>query len=150
MFISACQGGARHSSGSQAACFGGVLSGAIIVSLLNPLAWIESPLVVGSLATALKAEMLATFAFGAFAGSLMKFSLLGFGARTLAPLFAHSAFCQAFDTAAANVMAGMVALLLQGCPFNLATSVAEAWLRSGRSGSSESAFTRYRTRKHSM
>ena len=112
MFFGACRGGAGHSAGSQVACLSRVLLGAVAVSLLNPLAWIESALVMGSLATGLKAEMLATFTVGALAGSLMKFSLLGFGARKLTPLFARSAFCRSFDATAAIVMAGMVVLLL--------------------------------------
>ncbi len=83
-----------------------------MVSLLNPLAWIESVFVVGGLAATLPGETLIMFALGAFAGSLLKFSLLGFGARRVSFLFSRPSFCRAFDATAAVAMAGMVAMLL--------------------------------------
>ena len=91
-----------------------VVLAALAVSLLNPLAWIETFLVIGAISSTVKVNLLIVFAVGAVLGSLCKFSLLGYGARMLAPLFRWPPFRHGFDALAGVVMAGMALVLMLG------------------------------------
>ena len=64
-----------------------VVLAALAVSLLNPLAWIESVLVIGAVSSSVEARLLVVFAAGAALGSLCKFSLLDLAHRCSPPCF---------------------------------------------------------------
>ncbi len=91
-----------------------VVLAALAVSLLNPLAWIETCLVIGAISSTVKVNLLIVFAVGAALGSLCRLSLLGYGARMLTPLFRWPPFRRGFDTLAGMVMAGMALALVLG------------------------------------
>ena len=97
---------------SEAACARRLMLNALVVSILNPLVWIETVLVIGTVASTVASDRVIVVAIGAALGSLCKFSTLGFGARLLSPLFRRPAFRRGFDTVTGAVMAVMATLLL--------------------------------------
>lgn len=111
MLMSACRGQIGHQAPVATLHLRQVVVGAAVVSLLNPLAWTESVLVVGGLAATMQTAALGSFTAGSLAGSLLKFGLLAFGARHFSRLLVRPALSRAFDAAAAVAMAGMALLL---------------------------------------
>ena len=93
-------------------CTQRVVLAALVVSLLNPLAWIESVLIIGAVSSIVEPNSVIVFAIGAALGSLCKFSVLGFGARMLSPLFRWPQFRRIFDTLSGIAMAAMALLIL--------------------------------------
>ena len=87
---------------------------ALTVSLFNPLAWIESVLVLGALSATVPYDRVLVFAVGAALGGLCRLSALGLGARMLRPMLRMPSFRRAFDTLAGLVMGGMAVVLLRG------------------------------------
>ncbi|MFA9439637.1 LysE/ArgO family amino acid transporter [Uliginosibacterium sp. sgz301328] len=86
---------ARQSHGLHAAQSGAGLSrGAALAqaaafTLLNPHVYLDTVLLVGSIGAQHPAPLRAWFVFGATTASICWFTMLGFGARWLAPLFAR-------------------------------------------------------------
>jgi hypothetical protein len=77
------------------------------VSVLNPLVWVETVLVLSALASTVTLPMLPWFGLGAACGSLEKFSLLSFAARGLASLFVRRSVRRGFDALAGMAMLAM-------------------------------------------
>lgn len=63
--------------------------GAIAVSVLNPHAFLDTVVLLGSISTTFAEEKRLVFALGAMTASILWFSLLGLGGRVLAPLFSR-------------------------------------------------------------
>ena len=81
------------------------------ISVLNPLLWVETVLVLSALASTVSFPALPYFALGAAIGSLTKLSLLGFASRGLASLFVRRSFRRGFDAVAGAAMLAMTFIL---------------------------------------
>ena len=92
-------------------CAQRVFLAALMVSVLNPLAWVESVLVLGAVSSTVQRNLVIVFASGASVGTLCRLSVLGLGARVLRPMFRWPLFRRAFDTLAGVAMAGMAMVL---------------------------------------
>jgi L-lysine exporter family protein LysE/ArgO len=82
-------------------------------TLLNPHVYLDTVLLVGSVGAQQPGPSAqAAFVAGASLASAMWFVLLGYGARWLAPWFAHARAWQVLDALIGLMMLGMVALLV--------------------------------------
>ena len=93
---------------------GGVLATVVALTWLNPHVYLDTVLLVGSLANQHGTDGRWWFAGGAAAASLVWFTALGHGARLLAPLFARPATWRVLDVAIALVMFAIAAGLVLG------------------------------------
>ena len=71
----------------QRSCARRVIHAALMVSLLNPLAWVESVLVIGAVSSTVPADLKIVLVTGASLGTLFRLSVLRIGARTLQLMF---------------------------------------------------------------
>jgi len=76
----------------------------LAVSLLNPHVYLDTVVLLGSVAAQYVGVLRAWFTVGALIASLMWFSALGFGARLLAPVFAKPVAWRVLDIGIAAVM----------------------------------------------
>jgi len=90
-----------------------VLLQAAAFTLLNPHVYLDTVLLVGSIGAQQPAMLRGCFILGASAASLFWFSLLGFGSRWLAPMFARPAAWRVLDGLIAFTMFVLAALLLR-------------------------------------
>ena len=109
---------ALNPAGLQAAGQGrGTLAAAVLTCLsltwLNPHVYLDTVVLLGSLAAAHGPEDRWVFAAGAAAASTVWFSALGFGARLLAPLFARPRAWQILDAAIGVFMVLLAVSLLR-------------------------------------
>ena len=81
------------------------------VSLLNPYAWVDTVLILGSIAAARTADARLPFTVGAVAASFAWFLFLAFFSRSCRWLFSHAMAWQALDAVVALMMLGMAAHL---------------------------------------
>ena len=81
-----------------------VIGAAFAVSLLNPHVYLDTVVLLGSVAAQYATPMRVWFAVGASLASLAWFSALGFGARLLAPVFARPVAWRVLDAAIGGVM----------------------------------------------
>ncbi len=93
----------RASALAQAAAF----------TLLNPHVYLDTVLLVGSIGAQQPAALRGWFVAGASTASLLWFSLLGFGARWLAPWFARPRAWQVLDALIGVTMWVLAVLLLR-------------------------------------
>lgn len=111
---------ARHAHRLQAAADGASLSRraaiaqAAAFTLLNPHVYLDTVLLVGSISAQQPAGLQGWFVAGASAASLFWFTLLGVGARWLAPWFARPKAWQVLDTFVGLTMLVLAALLVRG------------------------------------
>jgi L-lysine exporter family protein LysE/ArgO len=92
----------------------GVLATVLALTWLNPHVYLDTVLLVGSLANQHGPGGRWWFAGGAAAASLAWFTALGYGARLVAPLFARPATWRVLDVAIALVMFTIAATLVLG------------------------------------
>jgi L-lysine exporter family protein LysE/ArgO len=90
---------------------GRALATALAFSWLNPHAWIDTAVLIGSASTAFASPQNLIFGLGAAAGSALWFISLGFGAAALAHKLAKPAFWRAIDLAVAVTMWTTAAVL---------------------------------------
>ncbi|WP_426189195.1 LysE/ArgO family amino acid transporter [Massilia sp. DWR3-1-1] len=76
---------------------GAALAQAAAFTLLNPHVYLDTVLLIGSIGAQQPAPVQGWFVAGACAASITWFSLLGYGARALAPWFAHPRAWQLLD-----------------------------------------------------
>jgi L-lysine exporter family protein LysE/ArgO len=88
-----------------ATCFG--------FTFLNPHVYLDTVVLLGSIANQRPDPGRWTFGWGACGASLCWFSALGFGARLLGPVFEHVSAWRVLDSSIALVMFGMAGLLLR-------------------------------------
>ncbi|MEZ5609290.1 MAG: LysE family transporter [Rhodocyclaceae bacterium] len=81
-------------------------------SLLNPHAYLDTVVLLGSIGSQQASEARPVFTAGAIAGSVSWFLLLGYGARLLVPLFARPRAWQVLDAAVALMLWGIAASLI--------------------------------------
>jgi L-lysine exporter family protein LysE/ArgO len=84
------------------------------VSLLNPHVYLDTVVLIGSIAAQYELALRGYFALGACLASLVWFSALGFGARLLAPLFHKPSAWRVLDLLIAGVMWWIAATLVLG------------------------------------
>ena len=110
---------ARHVHRLDASAAGSSLSLAAAVAqaaaftLLNPHVYLDTVLLVGSIGAQQPAALRGWFVGGAAGASLVWFSLLGFGARWLAPWFARQRAWQVLDGLIGATMFVLSALLVR-------------------------------------
>ena len=107
-------GGERAGLAYAFGCAQRVVLAALMVSVLNPLAWVESVLVLGAVSSTVQYNLAIVVAAGASTGTLCRLSVLGLGGRVLRPMFRWPLFRRAFDIVAGFAMAGMAMVLLMG------------------------------------
>jgi L-lysine exporter family protein LysE/ArgO len=90
------------------------LSSALAFSWLNPHAWIDTAVVIGTASLAYQQPTNWVFGLGAAAGSALWFITLGFGAAALAKQLAHPAVWRAIDVLVAITMWGTAVWLAWG------------------------------------
>ncbi|SDN87308.1 L-lysine exporter family protein LysE/ArgO [Klenkia soli] len=103
---------AAQAGGSRAG-LGAVVGTALALTWLNPHVYLDTVLLLGSVAGARGADRW-WFAVGACTASLVWFTGLGFGARALRPVFARPAAWRVLDGVIAVVMAALAVSLLVG------------------------------------
>ena len=110
-FARAAAGGRTGLEGAFG-CAQRVVLAALMVSVLNPLAWVKSVLVLGAVSSTVQYNLAIIVAAGASMGTLCRLSVLGLGGSVLRPMFRWPLFRRAFDTLAGFAMAGMATVLL--------------------------------------
>ena len=95
-----------------ATCARRVFLAALLVSVFNPLAWVESVLVVGAISATVPSDLVIVVASGASLGTVFRLGVLRLGARVLRPMFRGRLFRRAFDTMAGLTMAAMAIVLM--------------------------------------
>ena len=108
---------ARHAGALQAAAGGpatlrGALAQAAAFTLLNPHFYLDTVLLIGNVGGQQPAGLRAWFVAGAGSGSAIWFTLLGFGARWLAPWFARPRAWQWLDVLTGATMCVLALTLL--------------------------------------
>jgi L-lysine exporter family protein LysE/ArgO len=86
----------------------------LAVSLLNPHVYLDTVVLIGSIAGQYTPALRGWFALGAGAASLVWFSMVGFGARLFAPLFVRPVAWRVLDVAVAGVMWWIAVTLVVG------------------------------------
>ncbi|MFM7330702.1 MAG: LysE/ArgO family amino acid transporter [Brachymonas sp.] len=90
------------------------LSSALAFSWLNPHAWIDTAVIIGTASLAYSAPSNWVFGIGAALGSALWFVTLGFGAAAMAKKLAHPAVWRAIDVLVVITMWGTAAWLVWG------------------------------------
>ena len=85
----------------------------LALTWLNPHVWLDTVVLLGSIATQFRESRL-SFALGATSASFLFFFGLGYGARYLTPLFARPGAWRILDGIIAVIMAAIAARLLAG------------------------------------
>jgi L-lysine exporter family protein LysE/ArgO len=102
--LEAAQQGAPRSAGQA-------LAAALAFSWLNPHAWIDTAVVIGTASLAYRAPQHLLFGLGAAFGSMLWFVSLGWTAQRLAPYLARPRVWAAIDALVALTMWGTAAVL---------------------------------------
>ncbi|MDG3574779.1 LysE/ArgO family amino acid transporter [Rhizobium sp. YJ-22] len=89
------------------------LATCLALTWLNPHVWLDTVVLLGSIATQFSGERLA-FALGATSASFLFFFGLGYGARYLSPLFAQPLAWRILDGLIAVIMGSIAARLVLG------------------------------------
>ena len=105
--LEAAEGGLRTSVGAA-------VGTALALTWLNPHVYLDTVLLLGSLAAGYGESGRWIFGAGAGTASIVWFAALGFGARLLAPVFARPVAWRVLDGAIALVMAVLALLLVVG------------------------------------
>ncbi len=92
---------------------GAVVAQAAAFTLLNPHVYLDTVLLVGGMGAQQPAQLQAWFVAGASLASAVWFALLGFGARCLAPWFAHPRAWRALDGFVGLTMALLSVLMFR-------------------------------------
>jgi L-lysine exporter family protein LysE/ArgO len=105
---------AADDGSSSSLTVAGAVTATLAVSLLNPHVYLDTVVLIGSLAGQYASALRGWFALGAGLASLAWFSAVGFGARLLAPLFRKPIAWRVLDVAIAGVMWWIAAGLVLG------------------------------------
>jgi L-lysine exporter family protein LysE/ArgO len=110
----AWSGGHLQVDRSQGSTLGAALTACLAFTFLNPHVYLDTVVLVGSVANQRSGEGRWWFAGGASAGSLIWFSSLGYGARLLVPWFEKEMAWRILDSVIAAVMLALSVSLLVG------------------------------------
>ncbi len=94
----------RHASPARASTTRTAIAAALAVSLLNPHVYLDTVVLLGSLAAQYEPALRAWFTAGAMFASLVWFASLGFGARLLAPVFERPIAWRVLDIVVGGIM----------------------------------------------
>lgn len=103
----------QAASGGEGLSKNAAMAQAAAFTLLNPHVYLDTVLLVGSVGAQQPAPLQGWFVAGAAMASATWFSLLGFGARWLAPWFAHPKAWQALDGLIGVTMWALSALMVR-------------------------------------
>ena len=92
-----------------------IVATTLALTFLNPHVYLDTVLMLGNLAAA-QGSGRWVYAAGAGLGSILWFSLLGFGARSLSRLFARARTWQILDTVIGVTMFGLAGFLVASAP----------------------------------
>lgn len=106
-------GSLRATGGAGPAGLGAALVTVLALTWLNPHVYLDTLVLLGSLANA-QGEGRWAFGLGAASASALWFPLLGYGARALSGFFARPAAWRVLDAFVAALMVGLAAMLLLG------------------------------------
>lgn len=106
-------GGQMQVDASRSSTLGAALSACFGFTFLNPHVYLDTVVLLGSIASQRGDPGRWYFGLGAMTGSLLWFSALGFGARLLIPLFQTRAAWRLLDALIALTMLVMALLLLR-------------------------------------
>ncbi len=106
-------GAALDPAGAAPRALGPVVATCLALTWLNPHVWLDTVVLLGSVSGGW-GEARPAFAAGAMTASVAFFSALGFGARSLRPLFARPGAWRAFEVGIGVVMWAVAAGLLRG------------------------------------
>jgi L-lysine exporter family protein LysE/ArgO len=106
---------AEADAASHGSRLGSVVAATLAVSLLNPHVYLDTVVLLGSVAAQYPPEQRASFAIGAVAASFAWFFSLGFGARLLAPLFERPVAWRILD--------GVIGVIMLAIAFSLVRNV---------------------------
>jgi L-lysine exporter family protein LysE/ArgO len=109
--LRAAEGGG---AASTLATTGAAIGATLAVSLLNPHVYLDTVVLLGSVAAQYAGVARAWFALGACGASALWFSGLGFGARLLAPVFERRVAWRVLDALIGVVMWWIAAVLVAG------------------------------------
>jgi L-lysine exporter family protein LysE/ArgO len=113
-FLSAWRGeGALVATGGAVEALGPVLATCLALTGLNPHVYLDTVLLLGSVAAQYEGRRLG-FGIGAVAASFVFFFALGYGARLLGPLFARPGAWRVLDAGVGCVMWAIAAGLMLG------------------------------------
>jgi L-lysine exporter family protein LysE/ArgO len=104
----------RTASSDTTQPLGRVLTQALAISLLNPHVYLDTVVLIGAVGARQPAGMQGVFLIGAGLASAAWFSVLGYGARVLAPLFARPAAWRVLDLVIAATMWSLAVGLASG------------------------------------
>lgn len=90
-----------------------VLLAAAAFSILNPHAWLDTVVLIGSVGSQQADNLRPAFAAGAVTASFVWFVVLGYGARVLAPLFARAVAWRVLDALVAAILWTIAVVLLR-------------------------------------
>jgi len=105
---------AEAAAARAAATLAGTIAATLAVSLLNPHVYLDTVVLIGSLASQYPPGPRAWFAAGAATASVVWFSALGFGARLLAPVFDRPSAWRVLDAIIVAIMWSIAASLIVG------------------------------------
>ncbi|WP_245663376.1 LysE/ArgO family amino acid transporter [Nocardia inohanensis] len=103
---------ALTAGGGAPIALGAAIATCLAVTWLNPHAYLDTMVLLGSFASTYATPDRWFLAAGAMLGSIIWFTGLGFGARLLAPVFAKPAAWRVLDSGIAIVMTGLAVGLL--------------------------------------
>lgn len=103
----------QASEGTEGLKRGAAVAQAAAFTLLNPHVYLDTVLLVGSMGAQQPAPWRGWFVAGAAMASVLWFSMLGFGARWLAPWFAHPKAWQVLDGLIGVTMWALSVLMLR-------------------------------------
>ena len=110
----AWQGNHMPLAQSQGVTLAAALTACFGFTFLNPHVYLDTVVLLGSIANQLPDPGRWVFGAGACVGSLLWFSALGFGARYLAPLFQTTTAWRVLDSVIALTMLALALMLLLG------------------------------------
>lgn len=108
---SALRGGSLHADRQQGLSLRRALLITTVVTLLNPQAWLDTVVLIGSLSGTFEGQARWAFGIGAISASAVWFCLLSAGGAKLAPLFRRPISWRVLD--------GMVCIVMWGIAFTL-------------------------------
>lgn len=104
---------ALKAKSGQAASLGKALCACLAFTFLNPHVYLDTVILLGSIASQYGESHKWTFAGGAMTASILWFTALGFGARLLEPLFRSTQAWRVLDALIAIVMCAIALALLR-------------------------------------
>lgn len=91
-----------------------VLLAALAFSILNPHAWLDTVVLIGSVGSQQAEDVRLIFGAGAVTASFVWFAALGYGARVLVPLFEQPVAWRVLDAVVALILWSIAVVLLRG------------------------------------